>query len=161
MTEAIHITGIEDKIAALGRAPTGIMAEIAGQMTGALSGLRDDMATYPAQPTPANQKYLYVRGRGTMYVPTQKIYKNTSQQFGKQVTLNVTQPAAGQVVGTINAGATYSGYVRGTMEPGLTDPAWMHKGFWVSTIDLVAKWMDTINRRMDVAVANWKDKNGL
>jgi hypothetical protein len=161
MTELITTKGLDEAIVALGKAPTGMFKAMAGQMTAALSDMRIAFATKPQQATPRNALRRYVRGSGMMYVPTGKIYRMTSQQYSDQVTLQVTQPNANEIVGKINLGATYSSYLRGFYGDALNKPAWMHTDTWDSSNEIVEDKLPEATRRLDIAVQDWTKANNL
>ena len=161
MSSLITVKGLQEDINALGQAPTGIFASLAGQMSAALFDMKADFANKPDQAPPRNPKRRYVRGSGMMYVPTGKIYRNTSQQYSKSISLQVTQPTGTSVEGKIDFGATYSGYLRGFYGNNLNVPAWMHIDTWDSTNTIVERNLPTVAARLNAAVSDWTKANGL
>lgn len=109
----------------------------------------DELKTYPPQGAPANPKKVYERGKGMKYVPTGKIYKLTSEVYGKQTFK--TGSYRDQAFGKIEQPSSYAEHVRGN----LTDhpePAWMHKGIWKSLVSIVKVHLPRIFAILDKRV---------
>jgi hypothetical protein len=155
----MQLTGIDElnaKAAAIRSASNGMKAALSGSLYAALSPMYDFIKTEPNQPAPTNPKRIYIRGTGTMYVPTGKTYR-TSQNYSQTTTLRTGLNSDERVSWEIYSPATYSGYLRGGldgMDAGTEDnkPAWMHKGVWEWIGDIVDRFMPDIRDRIRVAI---------
>lgn len=151
--------GFRELATGLGKVSPKLLKGIEPTFAAALKPIIDRAKKYPDQKPPANPKYLYKRGVGTYYEPKGTQYHN-SERFGARIVSRVANQH-GNLMRYIVSPASYSGYVRGTMEPGKLDPAGIHKGNWESWADILDAELPALVRRIDRGVADWIQQNNL
>lgn len=150
MKPLIEIKGLNEVIEAMQATAKGLPSEVRLAAAEATEPILEAVALYPPQQPPANANYVYMRGQGTKYVPTGKIYKLTSQQYGKTAH-QFLRSEGRDIVAGVATPATYSIYLRGSMDAGSKyygRSARTHNGVWETLVAIVNRLLPTINRRL-------------
>lgn len=135
MITGIDVRGADELSAKLHAFPDELADEIAEIVEfEAMPDFLDAIQDYPPQPAPYNENRVYIRGSGTLYVPTGKLYA-TSQRYDATAYVEVTKEGR-DIVGTVKTPATYSIFLRGTTTG--RPPAWMHPA-WESLTQIIAR----------------------
>ena len=108
---SIRLEGLPKLQKKLGRIRAAELFKGIGQAVG--EDIKSKAGVYPSEPAPANPNYRYVRGSGTMYVPTGYIRK-TSERLGTRWSVSVRGFRT-----YIENLASYAVYVHGTFQTAL------------------------------------------
>lgn len=161
MKGLISVEGLKEVMQMMKAARQGLHPEVQVIAAEATLPLLEAVASYPGQPAPRNEKYVYLRGQGTKYVPTGKVYL-TSQQYGKTAH-QFTRREGDDVVAGVGMPATYAVYLRGDIDTSskyYDRPAWMHKGVWETLVSIVNRLLPNIRIRFDMRIADFLRKIG-
>lgn len=162
MSPLIEVEGLREVMQAMKAAREKLHPEVEVMMAEATLPLLEAVASYPSQPPPKDEKHVYLRGQGTKYVPTGKIYY-TSQQYGKTAH-QFTRREGSDVVAGVGMPATYAVYLRGDMDTGskrYNKPAWMHNGVWETLVSIANRLLPNIIVRFDMRIGDFLRKIGL
>lgn len=150
----IEIEGLEETIKTLRDLGQNVQGMIVEDFPDAMKPALELIQTYPPQKAPRNKNWRYIRGQGSLYVPTGKLYP-TSQQYGP-TTKSYAQLEAGQAVGYIHSPATYASYLRGdppTYEFGTA----YHRDNWMSITTILDRTLpqiaDALDSRLSIRLA--------
>ena len=83
---SIRLDGLEKLQKKLGRIRADELFKGIGQAAG--ESIKSKAGVYPGEPAPRNPLYKYIRGSGTMYVPTGSI-RHTSERLGTRWSVSV------------------------------------------------------------------------
>lgn len=154
MSDLIKVEGLNETITAMREARAKLPPELQLIAAEATLPVLEAVASYPPQPAPKNEDYVYMRGQGTKYMPTGKIYKLSSQQYGKTAH-QFTRSDGKDIIAGVATPATYSLYLRGDVDPGskfYDRPAYMHKGIWETLVNIVTRLLPLIQNKVNTRI---------
>ena len=111
MSTEVKIEGLDKLVKKLGQIEADKVTRQALRKAG--KNIIHEASEYPTQPAPKNPKYRYIRGSGTMYVPTGRIQK-TSEVLGKKWYIKGEPRKV-----TVGNRASYAPYVQGEEQASL------------------------------------------
>lgn len=157
----INVEGLKEVMQSMRDYKNRLPPEMEVMATEATLPILENVAYYPPQPPPKNEKTVYIRGQGTKYLPTGKVYL-TSQQYGKTAHQFLRREGKDIVAG-VGTPATYSLYLRGDTETSgkyYDRSAYMHKGIWETLVSIVNRLLPNIMLRFNLRVQDFLKRYG-
>lgn len=157
----ITVEGLKEVMQAMRDYKNRLPPELELMANEATMPILENVASYPPEPPPKNEKSVYLRGQGTKYLPTGKIYA-TSQQYGKTAH-QFMRREGGDIVAGVGTPATYSVYLRGETDSNskyYDRSAAVHKGVWETLVSIINRLLPNILTRFNLRIADFLRKYG-